>query len=30
MVRYVPCYGVTFCTVSPAVRLDDIYLCFGS
>ena len=26
----VPCFGVSFCTGSPSVCLDDIYLGFGS
>ena len=30
MVLYVPCFGVSFCTVSPSVCLDDIYLGLGS
>ena len=26
MVLYVPCFGVSFCTVSPSACLGDIYL----
>ena len=30
MVLHVPCFGVRFCTVSPSVCLDDVYLGLGS
>ena len=30
MVHYVPCFGFSFCTVSPSVCRDDIYLGLGS
>ena len=30
IVLYVPCFGVSFCTVSPSMCLDDIYLGLGS
>ena len=30
MVLFIPCFGVSFCTVPPSVCLDDIYLGSGS
>ena len=30
MVLYVPCFGVSFCTVSHSVCLDNIYIGLGS
>ena len=30
MVHYVACFGVSFCTVSPSVCLDNSYLGLGS